>query len=78
MKRTITGALAAVFVTATVAAAIPAGLHRPGATPTRPAQRQYAIVGGSDEFYVTATSNCATDGCTASLVSNRGWTAWPP
>lgn len=36
---------------------------------------QYSVVGGSDEFYVTAVSNCATEGCTASLVSNRGWTS---
>ena len=36
---------------------------------------QYSVVGGSDQFYVTAVSNCATEGCTASLVSNRGWTA---
>ena len=36
---------------------------------------QYSMVGGSDQFYVTAVSNCATEGCTASLVSNRGWTA---
>ena len=36
---------------------------------------KYTVVGGSDQFYVTATANCATEGCTASLVSNRGWTA---
>lgn len=38
---------------------------------------RYAVVGGSDQFYVTATSSCATatEGCTASLVSNRGWTS---
>jgi hypothetical protein len=36
---------------------------------------QYSAAGGSDLFYVTAVSNCATEGCTASLVSNRGWTA---
>lgn len=36
---------------------------------------RYTAAGGSDLFYVTATSNCATDGCTASLVSNRGWTS---
>ena len=36
---------------------------------------RYSVVGGSDQFYVTITSNCATEGCTASLVSNRGWTS---
>ena len=36
---------------------------------------KYSVAGGSDQFYVTATANCATEGCTASLVSNRGWTA---
>ena len=36
---------------------------------------QYSVVGGSDQFYITVVSNCATEGCTASLVSNRGWTS---
>jgi hypothetical protein len=36
---------------------------------------KYAVVGGSDQFYVTANATCATEGCTASLVSNRGWTS---
>ena len=38
---------------------------------------KYAGANGSDQFYVTVTSNCATatEGCTASLVSNRGWTS---
>ena len=36
---------------------------------------QYSVVGGSDQFYVTVVSNCATEGCTANLVSNRGWTS---
>ena len=36
---------------------------------------KYAAVGSSDQFYVTAVANCATEGCTASLVSNRGWTS---
>lgn len=36
---------------------------------------RYAVAGGSDQFYVTATPTCLTNGCTASLVSNRGWTA---
>lgn len=38
---------------------------------------KYAVAGGSDQFFVSATSSCATatEGCTASLVSNRGWTS---
>ena len=36
---------------------------------------RYSVAGGSDQFYVTVTPACLTDGCTASLVSNRGWTA---
>lgn len=36
---------------------------------------RYSAVGGSDQFYVTVTPACVTEGCTASLVSNRGWTA---
>ena len=42
-----------------------------------PLDGRYTVVGGSDQFFVTATSACptATEGCTASLVSNRGWTS---
>ena len=76
MTRTITGALAATFVTATVAAAIPTGFIAPANADLSPLNGSYAIVGGADGLYVTATSNCptATDGCTANLASNRGWT----
>lgn len=61
----ITGALAAV---AAVGAAVPASAA------VAPNGR-YNVVGGSDQFYVTITSTCADEGCTASLVSNRGWTS---
>ncbi|HEY5151000.1 MAG TPA: hypothetical protein VIJ23_14535 [Mycobacterium sp.] len=76
MKRTITGALAAMFVTATVAAAIPMGFIAPANADPSPLNGRYAIVGGADGIYVDATSSCATatDGCTANLASNRGWT----
>ena len=59
---------------ATVAALSAAGTA--AADPTA-LNGRYAVANGSDQFYVTATSNCptVTDGCTASLVSNRGWTA---
>jgi len=36
---------------------------------------RYSVAGGSDQFYVTVTPTCVTEGCTASLVSNRGWTS---
>lgn len=36
---------------------------------------KYSVVGGSDQFFVTVTPSCETEGCTASLVSNRGWTS---
>lgn len=36
---------------------------------------KYAAIGGSDQFYVTVASNCATNGCVANLVSNKGWTS---
>ncbi|MGI9123839.1 MAG: hypothetical protein ACR2JM_03680 [Mycobacterium sp.] len=35
----------------------------------------YDVDGGSDEFYWTASSTCATDGCVAKIVSNRGWSS---
>jgi hypothetical protein len=35
----------------------------------------YDIDGGSEEFYWTVQSTCANEGCTANIVSNRGWTA---
>ena len=77
MKRTITGALAATFVTATVAAALPMGFIAPANADPSSLNGKYAIVGGAEGLYVAATSNCATpvEGCTASLASNRGWTS---
>jgi hypothetical protein len=35
----------------------------------------YDVDGGSEEFHWTVQSTCATDGCTANIISNRGWTA---
>ncbi|MFN8032811.1 MAG: hypothetical protein U0Q47_05835 [Mycobacterium sp.] len=73
MTRTITGALTAMFVTA----AIPLGFSAVAGADPSPLNGQYAISGGADGIYVTATSNCPTavDGCTANLASNRGWTS---
>lgn len=35
----------------------------------------YDIEGGSEDFYMTVQSTCANEGCTANIMSNRGWTA---
>jgi len=35
----------------------------------------YAIDGGVDSSVVTVTSNCATEGCTATVASTRGWSS---
>jgi hypothetical protein len=77
MKRTITGAAVATFVTATVAAALPIGFIAPANADPSPLSGRYAIVGGADGAQVTATTNCValTDGCTADLVSSVGWTS---
>lgn len=57
-----------------LAAAAALGAAGPASAAVPPNGR-YSVVGGSDQFYVTVTSTCATEGCTASLVSNRGWTS---
>jgi hypothetical protein len=71
MKLTITRGLAAACSLAAVTALSAASPAHADAG----LNGQYSVAGGSDLFYVTAVSNCATEGCTASLVSNRGWTA---
>ncbi len=68
MNRVFTRSLAAVAIAAGTAVAT-AGLAQADLA------GRYAVVGGSDQFYVTVTPACATEGCTANLVSNRGWTA---
>lgn len=74
MKRSITArAGIACFLAASAALAVAGSAH---ADPS-PLNGRYTVAGGSDMFYVTATSSCTTavEGCTASLVSNRGWTS---
>jgi hypothetical protein len=66
----INGSLAAAC-----AAAALLGFAAPALADPAPLNGRYTAIGGSDQFYVTATSSCATEGCTASLVSNRGWTS---
>ena len=68
MNRAITRALAAAALAAGAAIGSAGFAHAD-------LNGRYAVVGGSDQFYVTVTPSCASDGCTASLVSNRGWTA---
>ena len=60
-----------------VAAAAALGSVGPASADPASLNGRYTVAGGSDQFYVTATSACATatEGCTASLVSNRGWTS---
>ncbi|MCB0924566.1 MAG: hypothetical protein KDB50_08530 [Mycobacterium sp.] len=72
MNRVTNRALVVATALAAVAAMGSAGTADadPGALSGR-----YAVTGGDDQIYVTATSNCATDGCTATLVSNLGWTS---
>lgn len=72
MNRVATRAAGAAAVA--VAAVSGAGV---ASADTAPLNGKYAAVGGSDQFFVTVASNCTTlvEGCTASLVSNRGWTS---
>ncbi|MEI7546144.1 MAG: hypothetical protein WCJ53_15125 [Mycobacteriaceae bacterium] len=72
MKSTITRGLVAACSLAAMAAL---GFASPAYADPVPPNGQYSLVGGSDQFYVTVASTCATEGCTASLVSNRGWTS---
>ena len=71
MNRVITRAVVAAAAVTALATAGPAYADQAALN------GRYAAANGSDMFYVTATSSCATaaDGCTASLVSNRGWTS---
>jgi len=70
MIRSITRALSAGALVAGTAALVAGPAHADAEL-----NGKYAVVGGSDQFYVTVTPTCATEGCTASLVSNRGWTS---
>jgi hypothetical protein len=74
MNRVITRAMVAAGAAAAVTALGSAG--QASADPA-PLNGKYAAANGSDQFFVTVSSNCVTpiDGCTASLVSNRGWTS---
>ena len=72
MNRVVTRSLVGCAALATVAMV---GSAAPAYADPAALSGKYAAAGGSDQFYVTATSTCATEGCTASLVSNRGWTS---
>ena len=62
--------MAAVSLLAVAGTAVPAAQADPSSF-----NGTYAIAGGADGFYVTVSSSCATDGCTANVASNRGWTS---
>lgn len=74
MNRVGTRALA---VSGALAAAAVLGSLPPAHAANGTLNGKYAVAGGSDQFFVTASSACpaAVEGCTASLVSNRGWTS---
>jgi hypothetical protein len=71
MNRLITLAGGTMAIVAALCAAAPA------VADPAPLNGKYATANGSDQFFVTVTSNCptVTDGCTATLVSNRGWSS---
>lgn len=74
MNRVCTRLLAG---SAALAALAAVGSAAPASADPAAMNGKYAVAGGSDQLFVTATSACATatEGCTASLVSNRGWTS---
>lgn len=74
MKRVSTRSLSGCAALAAVAAV---GFAASASADPAALNGKYTVAGGSDQFFVTATSTCpaASEGCTASLVSNRGWTA---
>ncbi|MBU3750714.1 MAG: hypothetical protein FGM52_09725 [Mycobacterium sp.] len=71
MSRVTTRGLAAAGALSAVALLAPG----PAAWAAQSFNGTYSLQGGSDEFYSTVTSTCANEGCTASIVSNRGWTS---
>lgn len=50
-------------------------LSAPAAADSPLLNGSYQILGGDDELVATVASACATEGCTASVVSNVGWTS---
>jgi hypothetical protein len=68
ITRTLTTAAAV-----TVAAAL--GFAASASADPGPINGTYAVKGGDDGAVVTASSNCATNGCTANLSSTVGWTS---
>ena len=64
------------LVTAAAATAT-AGLALAGPTHADPPSIDgvYAIDGSTEGSVITVLSNCATEGCTATVTSTRGWTS---
>ncbi|MCX2933854.1 hypothetical protein ORI20_26640 [Mycobacterium sp. CVI_P3] len=60
---------------AAVAAAAALGFAASASADPGPINGTYAVDDGADGAVVTVSSNCATNGCTANLASNLGWTS---
>ncbi len=71
MMVTITRTLAATFA---MTAVLAPGFAAPAHADPPLLNGTYAVDGGSDGFTWTIASECAASGCTANVVSNRGWT----
>ena len=64
------------LVTASVATATAALAFAPPTHADPPSiDGTYAIDGNVEGSVITVTSNCATEGCTATVSSTRGWTS---
>lgn len=69
--------VARVLMTASTAMAVVTGVVLGSAVPAgadqQPFHGVYAVEGGADGFYSVFAPNCVTEGCTATITSNRGW-----
>jgi len=74
MRLTLPGALAIALPVALTGVVLP-GLAVPANANPALLNGTYAIDGGEEGLVATVASNCATEGCTASIASNVGWTS---
>jgi hypothetical protein len=70
MNLTSTRALAAAFGMAAVAVV---GVAAPAHADPPPFSGIYVVANGDPGLFWTVSSDCVSDGCTANVVSNRGW-----
>jgi hypothetical protein len=70
MARQTTSTLVKTCVAAAVGAI---GFAAPASADAQPLNGTYTIEPGVDDFSWNITSNCATDGCQATISSPRGW-----